>query len=312
MNKYLVTGGAGFIGSHLVNRLVQMGKRVVVVDNLETGSKDNLSGVLKNDKFEFIKRDVTDNLDEIFEKNKFDAVFHLAALPRVQYSIDYPDLAHKTNVSGTFNILNLARLHKVKRFIFTSSSSVYGDQEKLPLVETMTPNPMSPYALHKLIGEQYCTLYHKIYGLEVISLRYFNVYGPKQNPTGGYANLIPKLIYLISHNQSPTINNTGKQTRDFAYVNDVVEANVLACETTNKECFGQAFNVGSGTAYSVNDVVKLVMKLTGKNPPVLKGPQVIEPRDTLADITKIRKNLGWEPKISFEEGLKRMISATNV
>ena len=306
--KYLVTGGAGFIGSHIVNRLVDSGNEVVVVDNLETGLKSNLAQGIKGGRVQLVVKDVTDSLDSIFKKNKFDAVFHLAALPRVQYSIDYPFRAHKTNVEGTFNVLNLARENSIKRFIFTSSSSVYGDQERFPLVEIMTPNPMSPYALHKLIGEQYCTLFNKIYGMETIALRYFNVYGPRQNPTGGYANLIPKLIYLISHNQSPTINNTGEQTRDFTYVGDVVQANLAALNTKNKDCFGQAFNVGSGVGYSVNQVVSLVMEIIGTKVPTLKGPRVIEPQDTLADLTKIKKFLKWKPTKSFEQGLTEMIA----
>ncbi|MCL4397622.1 SDR family oxidoreductase [Patescibacteria group bacterium] len=296
----LVTGGAGFIGSHLVDRLLSDGHEVTVIDNFSTGRPENLAGK----KVEIIKRSICDNLDQIFENEKFEVVFHLAAIPRVQLSINDPVNTHETNINGTFNLLLTCRKFNVKRFVFSSSSSVYGDQDRLPLVETMTPNPSSPYALHKLVGEHYCRLFRELYGLETISLRYFNVYGPRQNPDGGYANLIPKFFRMLKDGNSPVINGTGKQTRDFTYVGDVVEANLLAANTTNPDCFGQTFNVGAGKNYSVNEVAEIIIKLTGSKSKVSYGPKVVEPQNTLADISKSTKLLGWSPKTNFTEGMK--------
>ncbi len=307
--KYLVTGGAGFIGSNLVDALLERGNRVVVVDNFSTGKIKNLAEHRGNKNLKIYKKDINDNLSAIFKKNKFDAVFHVAALPRVQFSIAQPLKTNRANLDGTLNLLETCRRFRVKRFIFSSSSSIYGGQKTLPLIETMKPNPLSPYALHKLASEHYCRLYNLIHGMETISLRYFNVYGPKQDPRGQYAILIPKFTYLIKHNKRPKINGDGEQTRDFTHVSDVVRANLLAAKTRNKKCFGEMFNIGAGDNQSVNKVTNLILKNLKKNLKPVHGPAVIEPHDTLADVRKAKKLLGWSPKVKFEKGIKLTIKS---
>jgi len=301
--KTLVTGGAGFIGSNLVEELVKQNHEVIVLDNLETGKEENLASI--KDEITFHKETITNNLKSILKD--IDIVFHLAALPRVQFSIHNPIRSHETNINGSFNLLKLCSDAGVKRFIFSSSSSIYGDQETLPLRETMKPNPMSPYALHKLTIEQYCRLFYELYGLKTISLRYFNVYGPKQDPTGDYAILIPKFISMITKDLQPTIRGDGDQTRDFTFVDDVVSANLAATSSSNKKIFGEAFNIGTGKNISVNQITeKLIMLLKSKIKPIHIAP-VIEPKDTLADITRAKDMLDWEPKTNIDQGLKKTV-----
>jgi len=300
--NYLVTGGAGFIGSHLADKLLELGNSVTVVDDFSTGKERNLSQHNRNKNLKIQRRNICASLDEIFEKEGFDAVFHLAALARVQFSIKHPSLTHNVNVNGTFNLLNCCEKYNVKKVIFSSSSSVYGDQNILPFNEDMSPNPKSPYALHKLIGEEYSRLFFEIYRLKSVSLRYFNVYGPRQNPEGDYACLIPKLITMIANNRVPVINGDGEQTRDFTYVSDVVEANLAALES--EEAVGYSFNIGSGKSTSVNEITKMLLDLSGSHiHPVHVNP-VIEPRNTLAGIEKSREILRWSPKVTLEEGIK--------
>ena len=232
-----------------------------------------------------------------------DVVFHLAAIPRVQQSIKFPAETHLANVDGTLNMLMGARNHQVKRFVFASSSSVYGNQDGLPFEETMTPNPLTPYALHKLMGEQYCGLFYNLWGLETISLRFFNVFGPRMNPDGDYANLIPKFIKLMSQDKIPTINGDGEQTRDFTFVSDVVEAIMLSAKS---DVSGEIFNVGQGKNISVNEVARTLNRIMGKNIQPIHGPAVVESRSTLASLSKIR-TLGWQPHIEFEDGLQTML-----
>ncbi len=300
--QYLVTGGAGFIGSNLVDRLLKDGHRVIVIDNFYFNYK-NLDSYLANKSLTVYRRSVCEDLKDIFQ-NKIDAVFHLGALPRVQFSIKNPIETHNANVNGTLNLLEHCKEFDVKRFVFSSSSSIYGDQKTLPLEESMVPNPLSPYALHKLIGEMYCMMYKFLYQLETISLRYFNVYGPRQDPGGEYACLIPKFIKNFAEGISPTINGNGEQTRDFTFVSDVVEANLSAAKTSNREAFGLAFNVGCGRNISVNKVTEEIIKLTKSTVKPIYGPTVIEPKNTLADISRINEYLGWKPRVSFEEGLR--------
>jgi len=253
--KTLVTGGAGFIGSHLVERLVQLGHEVSVIDNLATGKEENLDGIRK--KIIFHKESIN-NIKEVLEGT--DVVFHVAAIPRVQFSIHNPMESHHTNINGSLNLLKQCSDLGIKRFIFSSSSSVYGDQKSLPLEETMKPNPMSPYALQKLAIEHYCKLFHRLYGLKTVSLRYFNVYGPKQDKESNYSNLIPKFIGLIQKNEQPKIHGDGNQTRDFSYVEDVISANLAAMNSKNQKIF------------EISKIIKIITKrLLKLNPPIELG-----------------------------------------
>ncbi len=303
----IVTGGAGFIGSHIVDLLLKEDHRVAVIDDLSLNGQENILSHMNNPNFTFYQESITNNLDSIFQKEKPDWVFHLAALPRVQFSIKNPEKTHEINVTGTFNILLTSKKFKVKRFIFTSSSSVYGDQPTLPFKESMIPNPMSPYALHKLVGEYYCQLFTKIYGLETISLRYFNVFGPRQNPAGDYACLIPRFISKFKDGETPVINGNGEQTRDFTYVKDIAKVNLLAATTKNISAIGEAFNIGNGQNISVNKIAQTLKELLKSSIEPIHGPEVIEPKNTLADTSKALNLLGWKPEYTFEQGLKETI-----
>ncbi len=301
--KCLVTGGAGFIGSHLVDELLVLGHTVIVLDNLSLGRQENLAQHNRNPNLKVYIGDIRNKLTDIFSTEGISAVFHLAAIPRARYSVIRPAETHSVNVEGTFNLLEHCRTFGVKRFVFSSSASIYGDQEIVPLSEEVAPQPVSPYALQKQISEQYCQLFHRLYGLETISLRYFNVYGPRQNPHGDYSCLIPKFITMISNGIRPEIYGDGEQTRDFVYVKDVVRANIMAGTTQNKECFGNVFNAGTADHYSVNQVAKELVSIIGKNIDPTYGPAFIEPRISCAEISKIKKHLGWIPEVSFVEGL---------
>jgi UDP-glucose 4-epimerase len=308
---YGVTGGAGFIGTHVVDRLLADGHSVVVIDDFSLGKEANLP---PRAHLEIYKKSIAENLDVIFKKHQFDAVFHLAALPRVQFSIAYPRKPHEAKANRTLNLLLAARDAGVKRFVFSSSSSVYGDQQ-IPLHESQIPNPISPYALQKLIGEHYCRLFAMLYGMETVSLRYFNVYGPRQNPDGAYAGQIPKFFDKLIRGDAPVINGDGEQTRDNTYVDDVVEANMLAAGLTpafaspqgggREGVWGDYFNIGGGENHSVNKTTKLILEITGSKIAPTHGPAVLEPKNTLADIAKAKSVLGWEPKTDFMAGLKK-------
>jgi nucleoside-diphosphate-sugar epimerase len=301
IKKCVVTGGAGFIGSHLTKRLLDDGCKVTVIDDFSEGKRKNLPANDPN--LKIIKASILDNIGKYIKGA--DVIFHLAALPRLQRSLDAPWKTHLVNVDGTLNLLLAARDHKVKRFIFSSSSSVYGNKNKIPFKETMTPNPLVPYSLHKLIGEDYCKMFSDLWGVGTISLRYFNVYGPNMNPDSPYSNLLPKFIKLISLGKNPVINGTGKHTRDFTFISDVVEANILAAES---KLSGEVFNIGYGRGISVNNVVKTLAKLMGWKAKVVYGPARIEPKATLSSCTKAQKFLRWKAKVDFEEGLKMMLS----
>ena len=302
--KSLVTGGAGFIGSHLVDRLLKLGHEVIVIDDFSSGKKENLEHHKNNSNLKIFAKNICDkNIEDLF-KNVL-VVFHVAAIPRVQFSIEFPEKTNEANVTGILNVLESAKKAGVKRFVYSASSSAYGNQEKLLLIESMNPNPMSPYALQKLVGEYYCKLYNLLFGIETISLRYFNVYGSRQDPSGEYACLIPKSINLALQEKSPEIYGDGEQTRDFTYVKDVVEANILAATTNNEKSFGEIFNVGNNNNLSVNQVVKII--IGDRNIKPKYKPPVVEPKNTLADISKIKNFLGWTPKFNFEEGVKETI-----
>lgn len=292
--KVIVTGGSGFIGSHLADALVEKNFQVEVIDNL-----DQSRIKYQNSRVIYHKADITkfEEIKDIIKEAKF--VFHLAAMPRVQYSIEFPQETHNVNVNGTLNILLASFQGNVKRVIFSSSSSVYGDQPVLPLKENMPAKPKSPYALHKYLGELYCILFSQIYGLESVSLRYFNVYGPRIDPEGAYALVIGKLLKQRSEGKTMTITGDGNQTRDFTHVKDVVQANLLAAES-NKVGKGEAINIGAGKNISINKVAELI-----GGPAEHTAPR-LEPRDTLAENSLALELLGWEPKISFEEGISEL------
>jgi nucleoside-diphosphate-sugar epimerase len=292
--KILVTGGAGFIGSNLVDKLIDEGYKVFIIDNLSSGKKENI-----NKKAVFYKADIC-HLDKILPLFKeIDYVFHLAANPRVIFSVENPIESHKVNIDGALNVLYASYKNRVKRLIFASSSAVYGDIKKLPLKENITPNPISPYGLHKLIGEYYCKLFSNLYNLETVCLRYFNVYGPRMDPNGPYALVIGKFLKLRKENKPLTIYGDGKQTRDFIYVDDVVKANILAMKS-KKVGRGEVINICSRKNYSINYIAKLI---GGRKIylPARKG----EMKHTLGDNSLAKKLLGWKPEISLEEGIKK-------
>ena len=287
MQKVIVTGGAGFIGSHLVDTLIEQGVKVIILDNCSTGKVENI-----NPKACFINTDIT-TLPSYFlsEETDIDTIFHLAAKTTVQESIQNPEYYNRVNVKGTLNMLMLANRLNIKRFVFSSSSSVYGDA-KVPTSEHHTLNPLSPYALNKLIGEQYCKLYSDIYNLDTVCLRYFNVYGDRMN-NEGYKLVFPIFKEQISNNKLLTINNDGEQRRDFVHVDDIVNSNILVAK--HKSNFkGDIYNVGSGKNYSVNEIADMF----GGNSK--QGDDVIEPFETLADISKIDLELNWKPKKILE------------
>ncbi len=292
--KILVTGGAGFIGSHLVDRLIEEEYKVVVIDNLSTGKKENL-----NPKADFYNLDICD-----FEKIKpifqdIDYVFHLAAIPRVPISVEDPVGTSKANILGTVNVFKAASDNKIKRVVFASSSSVYGNQKELPLRETMMPGPISPYALQKLVGEQFANLFTQLYNTPIISLRYFNVFGPRTDLDSDYSLVIGKFLKQKSQNKPLTIFGDGEQTRGFCYVDDVVEADIKAMKK-EKLKGGEVINIGSEKSFSVNFLAKLIEGQIQYLPP--------RPGDVLhtkADITLAKNLLNWEPKTSFEEGIKK-------
>ena len=300
--KTLVTGGAGFIGSHLVRKLLGKGDRVVVVDNMCVGKMDNLP-IHKN--LTVYNADILDDIEEYFKD--VDVVYHLAALTRPQESIIDPEEYIEVNVLGTLQVLEFSKRQKVKRVVFVSTTGIYGEQEILPMQETATPNPMSPYTLTKLMGEQYCQLYNKMYGLEYNIVRPFNVYGPRQSPNGGYAAAIPTFIDTLNKKEVPYITGDGKQSRDFIYVGDVADQMILMSKS---KVNGEAFNAGSGESTSINDIYAMVCELMGTNTLPNHVEAVFEPSQTLGAIDKAEFMLGWKPKVSLEEGLKLTINET--
>jgi nucleoside-diphosphate-sugar epimerase len=304
MDKFLVTGGAGFIGSNLCKRLVAEGCFVRVVDNLLTGKRSNLAPIL--DKIEFIEADMGDPEVARAAMQGIDVVFHEGALPSVPRSVDDPVSSHQHCVDATFALLIAARDARVKRFVYAASSSAYGDTPTSPKVETIRPDPLSPYAVGKLVGEYYCSVFAKVYGLETICLRYFNVFGPQQDPASQYAAAIPAFITAILKDQPPTIYGDGEQSRDFTYIDNVVHANLLAARATKTA--GQVVNVACGEAVTVNAIIAMINRLLGKDvKPVYVPPRAGDIKHSLADITAARKLLGFEPVVLFREGLERSI-----
>lgn len=312
MSRFLVTGGAGFIGSNIVEKLLQEGNFVRVLDNFSSGKEQNLEFAKKlpKKKFELIRGDIRDSIACDDACKKIDYVLHQAALRSVPRSMKEPFTYNDVNINGVVCVLRAASKNKVKRFVFASSSSVYGDAQKYPSGEELTPLLISPYALTKLAGEYYCRIFSEHYNLETACLRYFNVFGPKQALDDDYAVVIPKFIHCILNNKQPPIFGTGKQSRDFTFVDNVVSANILAATTPNIK--HEIFNVANGNHHSVLELVELLNKLLGKN---IK-PQFLAQRQgdvfkTHADISKIKKTLKYKPLVEFEEGLGKTMEYFN-
>lgn len=298
--KYLVTGGAGFIGSHLVATLIEAGHEVIIVDNFLTGKRENLHPQAK-----LFEADIR-NLEAI--KPAFvgvDGVFHTAALPRVQVSIQNPIETNEVNINGTLNVILAAKEAKVKRLVYSASSSAYGDSVSLPLVETMKPNPKSPYGLQKYVGEEYAKLAALFYNLETVSLRYFNVFGPRMADDGAYCTVIAIFLRQRAAGEPLTIYGDGSVTRDFTHVRDVVRANILAM-TGEKVGKGEVINIGAGENHSVQEVAEMI----GGEISYLE-PRV-EPHDTLADNTLAKELLGWQPQVNFKDGIEELKKMNNI
>lgn len=297
-----ITGGAGFIGSHLADALATSNS-VIIIDDLSTGKKENIARLIEKDNVTFTQGSILDLslLQKLFQG--VDYVFHLAALARVPRSIEDPLTTNEVNIKGTLSVLLAARDNRVRKVIYASSSSIYGDSPTLPQREDMSPSPRSPYALTKLAGEYYCNIFCQIYGLSTVCLRYFNVYGSRQDPQSQYATVIPAFIGRISQNLPPVIFGDGEQTRDFTFVKDAVETTILAAES---HAIG-VFNIGTGNRITINNLAKLITRLLAKEAkPIYEEPRPGDIRHSLADISKARQ-IGYNPQYSLEEGLNETI-----
>lgn len=305
MSLYLVTGGAGFIGSHIVDALLARGESVRVLDNLATGKRENLAHCL--DRIEFIEGDIRD--PDVCRRacDTADFVLHQAALGSVPRSMEDPLTSHEVNVTGTLKMLIAARDAGVKRFVYAASSSTYGDHSALPKVEDRIGNPLSPYAVTKYANELYAQVFGRCYRLETIGLRYFNVFGPRQDPSSQYAAVIPLFVSALLRGEAPTINGDGEQTRDFTYVENAVQANLLAC-TAPAEAVGEVFNIACGERTSLNRLYRRLQELMDSDvEPVYGPPRAGDVRDSLADICKAERYLGYRGEIKFDQGLEGSI-----
>jgi UDP-glucose 4-epimerase len=302
MSRYVVTGGAGFIGSAIVRGLLREGAaRVVVIDNLLTGRESNLEEVRKS--VDLQRADIRNYAEIAPLVRGATVVFHEAAIPSVPRSIDDPELSHEVNINGTFNVLRAAREGQAGRVVYAASSSAYGDTEVLPKVETMTPCPKSPYALQKLVGEHYCNIFAGVYGMETVALRYFNVYGPRQDPSSAYSGVLSLFIKAVLERQAPTILGDGEQSRDFTYVDDVVELNLKAARAQGVA--GRLYNGGNGGRITLNRAWALLQKLEAVEIPAHYGPpRAGDVRHSQADTTAVARDLGYAPRFSFEEGMR--------
>jgi UDP-glucose 4-epimerase len=305
MVTYLITGGAGFIGSNIVEELVRRGERVRVLDNFSTGKRENIASFLGD--IELIEGDLR-HLDTVRQATEgIGYILHQGALPSVPKSIDNPLDTDEANVRGTLNLLVAARDAGVKRVVYASSSAIYGDTPTLPKTEEMKPAPLSPYAVSKLAGEHYCQVFYQVYGLETVDLRYFNVFGPRQDPTSQYAAVIPKFVTAMLRGEQPVIYGDGERSRDFSYVTNVVQANLLAA--TAPGVGGQVFNIACGQRYNLLELVATINRILGTDiAPVHTAPRVGDVRHSLADISRARKMLGYQVEVEFEEGLRRLIA----
>ena len=303
--KYIVTGGAGFIGSHIVEKLANQQHEVVIFDNLFSGKMENIQPFLKKKNVTFVQGSITSIslLKKIFEGA--DGIFHEAAIASVPRSIAYPLATNEANVTGTLNVLIAARDCSVRKVLFASSSSIYGNTPTFPKHEDMTPYPLSPYAVSKLTGEHYLKVFSEVYGFETLSLRYFNVFGPRQDPQSEYAAVIPRFITKILRHESPTIYGDGGQTRDFTYVKDVVQANIQAMESDAQG----VFNVAYCKRIDLNELASLIMEITGITVPLAyEPPRTGDVRDSLADIRQAQEAFGYAPQYTVKTGLKETIA----
>jgi len=304
MTRALVTGGGGFIGSHLTEALLKKGLEVRVLDDFSTGKRENLIFEHRTPSLDMVEGDIRNPAlcQKVMER--VDYVFHQAALPSVQRSVEDPLGSNAVNVGGTLNVLLAARDAKVKRVMYASSSSIYGDTPTLPKKEDMSPTPLSPYALQKYAGEQYCRLFSQLYGLETVSLRYFNVFGPRQDPNSLYSAVIPRFIDALLHGRSPIVYGDGEQSRDFTYIDNVVQANMLAMSAQRLQ--GEIVNIACGQRISLNQLLGLLKKwIPSERPTVYEEARAGDVRHSLADISKARDCLKYEPGVGIETGLKR-------
>ena len=304
MADYLVTGGAGFLGCNLVRRLAKDGHRVTVFDSLVTGRRENLEGI--EGEIKFVQGDVRDTsaLLEVFASHGFECAFHLAALPSVRLSLERPQETHETNATGTLNVLAVARAVGCQRIVFASSCAVYGDRSRPPVSEDSLPDPLSPYAAQKLLGEYYCSLYSRFLGVQAVSLRFFNIYGPRQDSRSEYSAVVPKFIGRVLNGQAPVIYGDGGQTRDFVFVEDAVNACVLAAGSDKTA--GRVINIGSGVETSVAELAGAVAKLAGSRMEPTHGPAINgEVRNSCADIALAGSLLGYSPGFTLSQGLEK-------
>lgn len=304
MSKFLVTGGAGFIGSHIVDRLVNDGHTVRILDNFFEGKESNIAH--NSGRIEVIRGDIRNKEDVKRAVDGMEYILHQAAMRSVPMSVENPYPYNDVNITGQLNLLMAARDAGVKRLIFASSSSVYGSNPILPKHEDMLPMPISPYAVTKLAGEAYCSMFTELYGLETVSLRYFNVFGPRQDPNSQYAAVIPKFITAIMNDERPVVFGDGLQSRDFTYVENNVEANLKAC--TAPDAAGKVFNIACGETYSLLDVIAAINELLGKSiEPIFAPPRAGDVKHTQADIEKAREIIGFNPSVTFMEGLEKTV-----
>lgn len=304
MKKFLVTGGAGFIGSNLCEKLLEQGFSVRALDNLSTGREENIKDFIGH--IEFINGDIRDKSTVKKAVEGVDYVIHLAALGSVPRSIEDPATTHDVNATGTLNVLNASKNAGVKRIVYASSSSVYGDTPVLPKKEEMIPTPQSPYAVSKLSGEYYCRVFYRVYGFETVSLRYFNVYGKRQDPASQYAAVIPKFITAVLKGESPTIYGDGEQTRDFTFVDDCNQANIKAC--FSKSSAGDFYNVGASRRISINELFNKIKNAAGKDiKPIHLESRKGDVKHSLADITNAKEHLSYDPQDNIDSGLVKTI-----
>ncbi len=307
MALYLVTGAAGFIGSALVRGLIDRGESVRGLDNFSTGRRENISEVLGN--MEVLEASLLDPDALSRACQGVTYVLHQAAIPSVPRSVAEPLETDRANVEGTLRLLIAAREAGVRRLVYAASSSAYGDLPTLPKREDMLPQPISPYAVSKLAGELYMKTFHRVYGLETVSLRYFNIFGPRQDPASPYSAVLAKFISLMLRGQQPTIFGDGEQSRDFTYVDNVVSANLLACAAPASQVAGETFNIATGTRTTLNQVFALLKKITAySGPPLYAAARAGDVRHSLADISRAQKQLGYKVEVDREEGLKRTVA----